>query len=65
MLHYDTGVAQEAELFHLIRTARHHSLARSEATQTYNPRFRGIGNEGYMHLVNFHNPLSSHTIYLF
>ena len=54
MLHYGTGVAQEAELFHVKHSTRHQSLARSEATQTYNLRFRGIGNGGYMHRLIFY-----------
>ena len=62
---YDTGVAQEAEPFHSIRPARHQLPAHSEATQTYNLRYQGIGNGGYMHLVNFHNSFSFHILCLF
>ena len=51
MTHYGTGVAQGAEPFHLTRTARHQSPARSETKQTYNPIFQGIGNEGAIHIV--------------
>ena len=65
MSHYGTGVAQGAELFHAKHSTRHQSLARSEATQTYNLKSQGIGSGYYMHLVDFHNFSSSHILYLF
>jgi hypothetical protein len=65
MLNYGTEVAQGAEPVHMKQTARHLTPARSQAEQTYNPKVQGIGNEGHIHLANFHSPLSSHILYLF
>jgi hypothetical protein len=65
MSNYGTGAVQGAGMFHAKHSTRHQFLARSEATQTYNPRFQGTGSGDYMHLVDFHNFFSSHILYLF
>ena len=44
MSNYGTGVAQGVESFHVKHSTRHQSLAHSEATQTYNLRYQGIGH---------------------
>jgi hypothetical protein len=44
MLHYGTGIAQEAVMFHMKHSTRHQFPARSEAAQTYNLIFPDIGS---------------------
>ena len=65
MSHYGTGVVQGVEPFHMKHSTRHHAPARTQATQTYNPIRLGKRSVSRIHLVDFHNFFSSHTLCLF